>query len=75
MERGFKELESKIRQEVLNYLVKQNIDLLDNNAVNGVLDTFESQTIIKYMEENNLELGYRFIITDDNNIEIEVWNW
>lgn len=75
MERGFKELESKIRQEVLNYLVKQNIDLSDNNAVNGVLDTFESQTIIKYMEENNLELGYRFIITDDNNIEIEVWNW
>lgn len=42
MERGFKELESKIRQEVLNYLVKQNIDLSNNNAVNGVLDTFES---------------------------------
>lgn len=74
MER-FKGLEKQIRQEVLNYLVKQNIDLSNNDAVNGVLDTFESKTIIDYMDKNNLELGYRFIITDDNNIEIEVWEW
>ena len=75
MENSFKELEAEIREEVLNYLVKQNIDLSNNNEVNGALDTFESEVIIKYMDENNLELGYRFIITDDNNIEIEVWNW
>lgn len=75
MERDFKELEGKIRQEVLNYLVRQHIDLSNNDAVNGALDTFESETIIKYMDENGLELGYKFIITDDNNIEIEVWEW
>lgn len=74
MER-FKGLEKQIRQEVLNYLVKQNIDLSNNDAVNGVLDTFESKTIIDYMDKNNLELGYKFIITDDNNIEIKVWEW
>lgn len=74
MER-FKGLEKQIRQEVLNYLVRQNIDLSNNDAVNGALDTFESKTIIDYMDKNNLELGYKFIITDDNNIEIEVWEW
>ena len=74
MER-FKGLEKQIRQEVLNYLVRQNIDLSNNDAVNGVLDTFESKTIIDYMDKNNLELGYKFIITDDNNIEIKVWEW
>ena len=75
MERDFTELAKVIRQEVLDYLVKREIDLSQPNAVHGALDMFYSNAIIEYMDKHNLELGYIFKVTDDNDIEIEIWEW
>ena len=37
MERDFKDLQEELRKEVLNYLVKQHIDLSNNNQINIAL--------------------------------------
>ena len=75
MERDFKDLQEKLRKEVLNYLVKQHIDLSNNNQINIALEDFYSDTIVEYMDKHGLELGYEVSITDDNNIKVDIWQW
>lgn len=75
MEKDFKELEGKIRDEVLRHLVSGGADLSKRELVQDALDNFWSNTIEEYMEENNLELGYEVSITEDNNIVVNVWEW
>ena len=73
MEKDFSELEKQIRGEVLIYLIRGGVDLSNHDAVHGALDDFYSDTIVKYMDDNGLELGYMFNITEDNDIQINVW--
>lgn len=75
MERDFKDLQEELRKEVLNYLVKQHIDLSNNNQINAALEDFYSDTIVEYMDKNGLELGYEVSIADDNNIKVDIWQW
>lgn len=75
MERDFKDLQEELRKEVLNYLVKQHIDLSNNNQINAALEDFYSDTIVEYMDKYGLELGYEVSIADDNNIKVDIWQW
>ena len=75
MERDFKDLQEELRKEVLNYLVKQRIDLSNNNQINMALEDFYSDTIVEYMDKHGLELGYEVSIADDNNIKVDIWQW
>lgn len=75
MEKDFSELEKQIRGEILSYLIRGGVDLSNHDAVHGALDVFYSDTIIKYMDDNGLELGYMFNITEDNDIQVNVWEW
>ena len=75
MEKDFSELEKQIRGEVLSYLIRGGVDLSNHDAVHGALDDFYSDTIVKYMDDTGLELGYMFNITEDNDIQINVWEW
>jgi hypothetical protein len=75
MERDFKDLQEELRKEVLNYLVKQHIDLSNNNQINIALEDFYSDTIVEYMDKHGLELGYEVSIADDNNIKVDIWQW
>lgn len=75
MEKDFKELENTIRDEVLQYLVNGGADLSKREMVQDALDDFYSDTIVNYMDDNGLELGYKVSITEDNNIVVSVWEW
>lgn len=75
MERDFNQLKDQIRAEVLRYLVKGGADLSKRNEIQDALDNFYSEVIVDYMEKNNLELGYEFKITEDNDIQVNVWEW
>ena len=75
MKKDFSELEKQIRVEVLSYLIRGGVDLSNHDAVHGALDNFYSDTIVKYMDDNGLELGYMFNITEDNNITVDIWEW
>lgn len=75
MKRDFNELEKQLRDDVLNYLVSGGADLSKREMVQDALDDFYSDTIVKYMDDNGLELGYKINITDDNDIVASVWEW
>lgn len=75
MERDFNQLKDQIRTEVLRYLVKGGADLSKRDQIQDALDNFYSEVIVDYMEKNNLELGYEFKITEDNDIQVNVWEW
>lgn len=75
MERDFTELKERIRDGVLRYLVMCGADLSKREEVQKALDNFYSEPIVKYMDENGLELGYEVIITEDNNIVVNIWEW
>ena len=75
MERDLNQLKDQIRTEVLRYLVKGGADLSKRNEIQDALDNFYSEVIVDYMEKNNLELGYEFKITEDNDIQVNVWEW
>ena len=68
----YKELENKMLVEVKTYLQKNEIDLLNRDAVFGALDEFCSDEIEKYMDDNNLELMFTVDFTENNELEIEV---
>ena len=74
-EKDFSELKEKLRKEILWHLTREEVDLSNHDAVHGALDDFYSDTIVKYMDDNGLELGYMFNITEDNNITVDVWEW
>ena len=75
MEKDFNQLKDQIRTEALRYLVKGGADLSKRNEIQDALDNFYSEVIVDYMEKNNLELGYEFKITEDNDIQVNVWEW
>lgn len=75
MKKDFTELKEEIRDEVLSFLVRRDINLSNNKEVNDALEDFYSETIVQYMDDNKLELGYSLAINDDNEVLIDIWEW
>lgn len=56
--RKYEELEKRMLSEVKTYLRKKEVDLTNKDEVYGALDDFCSDEIVRYMDENNLELMF-----------------
>ena len=75
MKNNFEDLKLEMRDEILSYLIRKDINLNNINEIEAALDDFNSHVIVDYMDSNNLELGYMVRIDDDMQFRLDIWEW
>lgn len=75
MKNNFEDLKLEMRDEILSYLTRKDINLNNINEIEAALDDFISDVIVDYMDSNNLELGYIVTFDDDMQLKIDIWEW
>lgn len=79
----FKDLETDIEKEVYNYLMDQGFNPFDldpddadiNNKLNELIEDFQSDAILNYMEDHEIDLSWECKLNHFKpyGIEINVW--